>query len=303
MPIPDFQTIMLPLLKLAADGQEHSISEARDHVVGVFGLSPDERTELLQSGRQPVIDNRAGWAATYLKKAGLLESTKRAHFRITDLGTNVLSNSPPKIDLKFLRQFASFVEFSRPKDGENAQPTTEEDTVSSRTPQELLEDGYQRISRDLAQELLSQVKQCSPEFFERLVIDVLLKMGYGGSLKDAGEAIGRSRDGGIDGIIKEDRLGLDVIYVQAKRWEANVSSPEIRNFVGSLVGKNAIKGVFITSSGFTHDALAFVNTIGYKVILIDGEMLAQLMIEHGVGVSTIQSYDVKKIDTDYFAEE
>lgn len=303
MIIPDYQTIMLPLLKLAGDKKEHSIREAIDSIADLFKLSDEQKKEVLPSGRSYIIDNRVGWARTYLKKAGLLEDTRRSHFRITEVGLKALAKSPVEINIKFLQQFQGFNEFRKKKDDEGGEQEqiTQEDT--SQTPQELLEYGYQKIKRDLAQELLESVKKASPRFFEQLVVELLLKMGYGGSLKDAGKAIGQSGDGGIDGIIKEDKLGLDVIYIQAKRWENVVGSKEIRNFVGSLVGQNSNKGVFITTSGFTKDALEYVKTITHKVILIDGEMLTQLMIENNVGVSGVISYEVKKIDSDYFVEE
>lgn len=303
MTIPDYQTIMLPLLKLAGDKKEHSIREAIDSIADLFKLSDEQKKEVLPSGRSYIIDNRVGWARTYLKKAGLLEDTRRSHFRITEEGLKALAKSPTEINIKFLQQFPGFNEFRKKKDDEEdgQEQVIQED--SSQTPQELLEYGYQKIKRDLAQELLESVKKVSPRFFEQLVVELLLKMGYGGSLKDAGKAIGQSGDGGIDGIIKEDKLGLDVIYIQAKRWENVVGSKEIRNFVGSLVGQKANKGVFITTSGFTKDALEYVKTITHKVILIDGEMLAQLMIENNVGVSGVISYEVKKIDSDYFVEE
>ena len=303
MTIPDYQTIMLPLLKFAGDKKEHSIREAIDHIADSFKLSEGERKEVLPSGRSYIIDNRVGWARTYLKKAGLLEDTRRSYFQITEKGTGVLEKSPTEINIKFLQNFPEFNEFRKRKDdGEEEQEhVIQEET--SQTPQELLEYGYQKIKRDLAQELIISVKKASPRFFEQLVVELLLKMGYGGSLKDAGKAIGQSGDGGIDGIIKEDKLGLDVIYIQAKRWENVVGSKEIRNFVGSLVGQKANKGVFITTSGYTKDALEYVKTITHKVILIDGEMLAQLMIENNVGVSGIINYEVKKIDSDYFVEE
>ena len=303
MTIPDYQTIMLPLLKFAEDKKEHSIREAIDHIADLFKLSEGERKEVLPSGRSYIIDNRVGWARTYLKKAGLLEDTRRSFFQITEKGRGVLAKSPTEINIKFLQNFPEFNEFrKRKEDGEEEQEhVIQEET--SQTPQELLEYGYQKIKRDLAQELIVSVKKASPRFFEQLVVELLLKMGYGGSLKDAGKAIGQSGDGGIDGIIKEDKLGLDVIYIQAKRWENVVGSKEIRNFVGSLVGQKANKGVFITTSGYTKDALEYVKTITHKVILIDGEMLAQLMIENDVGVSGIINYEVKKIDSDYFIEE
>ncbi len=303
MTIPDYQTIMLPLLKVAGDKKEHSIREAIDHIGDLFKLSEQERKEVLPSGRSYIIDNRVGWARTYLKKAGLLEDTRRSYFRITDKGAEVLAKSPTEINIKFLQKFPEFNEFRKKKDDgeEEQEQVIQED--SSQTPQELLEYGYQKIKRDLAQELIESVKKASPRFFEQLVVELLLKMGYGGSLKDAGKAIGQSGDGGIDGIIKEDKLGLDVIYIQAKRWENVVGSKEIRNFVGSLVGQKANKGVFITTSGYTKDALEYVKTITHKVILIDGEMLSQLMIENNVGVSGVINYEVKKIDSDYFIEE
>lgn len=293
---------MLPLLKLTEDKKEHSIREAIDSISDLFKLSEEQTKEVLPSGRSYIIDNRVGWARTYLKKAGLLEDTRRSHFRITEEGLKTLANSPTEINIKFLQQFSGFNEFRKKKDDEEEQEQVIQED-SSQTPQELLEYGYQKIKRDLAQELIESVKKVSPRFFEQLVVELLLKMGYGGSLKDAGKAIGQSGDGGIDGIIKEDKLGLDVIYIQAKRWENVVGSKEIRNFVGSLVGQKANKGVFITTSGFTKDALEYVKTITHKVILIDGEMLSQLMIENNVGVSGVISYEVKKIDSDYFVEE
>lgn len=225
---------------------------------------------------------------------------RRSFFRITDLGLDVLSKHPKEINVKFLEQFPQFIEFRNLRRERIEEEQKEE---SEQTPQELLEYGYQRIKRELAQELLEQVKQSTPRFFEKLVVDLLIKMGYGGSLKDAGKAIGQSRDGGIDGIIKEDKLGLDIIYIQAKRWDNVVGSIEVRNFVGSLAGQHANKGVFITTSSFTKDALEYVKTIPHKVILIDGEMLTQLMIENDIGVTKVTSYDIKKIDSDYFEEE
>lgn len=303
MTIPDYQTIMLPLLKFAGDKKEHSIREAIDSISGLFKLSDEQKKEVLPSGRSYIIDNRVGWARTYLKKAGLLEDTRRSHFRITDEGLKTLVKLPTEINIKFLQQFPGFNEFRKKKDDEEEGQEQVMQEDSSQTPQELLEYGYQKIKRDLAQELIESVKKASPRFFEQLVVELLLKMGYGGSLKDAGKAIGQSGDGGIDGIIKEDKLGLDVIYIQAKRWEAIVGRPEIHKFVGALVGQRAKKGVFITTSGFTREAQEYAKTIEQKVILIDGDNLAQLMIENNVGVSGVISYEIKKIDSDYFVEE
>ncbi|MEK7528213.1 MAG: restriction endonuclease [Patescibacteria group bacterium] len=304
MAIPDFQSIMLPLLQFAGDKKEHSIGEAISYIADFFKSTGEERKELLPSGQQYVIDNRTGWSRTYLKKAGLIETPKRGYFKITDLGLEVLSKNPPAINVKFLEQFPKFIEFrTAHKEKDNNEEQEEVVANSSQTPQELLEYGYQKITNDLAQEILNLVKSCSPRFFEKLVVELLLKMGYGGSLKAAGKAVGQSGDGGIDGIIKEDKLGLDVIYIQAKRWEGVVGRPEIHKFVGALVGQRAKKGVFITTSGFTKDAQEYAKTIEQKVILIDGEMLTLLMTENDIGVSKVISYDVKKIDSDYFVEE
>ena len=302
MPIPDYQSVMLPLLAFGSDQKDHSKREAVDHIVAVFKLTEAERKELLPSGRQYIIDNRVGWANTYLKKAGLLESPRRSVFRITDQGLDVLQKQPKEINVKFLEQFPEFVEFRKiGKDDQGQEPR--EKAASEQTPQEALEYGYQKLRKDLAQELLTSVKQMSPQFFERLVVELLLAMGYGGSLRDAGKAIGQTGDGGIDGIIKEDRLGLDVIYIQAKRWDGVVGRPEIHKFVGALAGKRANRGVFITTSGFTKDAEEYVKTIADKIILVNGEMLAQLMIDHDIGVAPVASYDLKRIDSDYFSEE
>ncbi|MCX7834234.1 MAG: restriction endonuclease [Ignavibacteria bacterium] len=300
MPIPDFQSIMLPLLKFASDRKEHSNRESIDYLANYFELNEEDRKKILPSGQQYVFDNRVGWARTFLKKAGLLESTRRSYIQITEKGIEELNKNPEKINVKYLEQFPEFIEFRNlPRErGEDEQKIELE-----QTPEELLEYGYQRIKRGLAQELLNLVKKSSPRFFEKLVVDLLIKMGYGGSLKEAGEAVGQTGDGGIDGIIKEDKLGLDIIYIQAKRWDNVVGSKDVRNFVGSLVGQHSNKGVFITTSSFTKDALDYVKKISHKVILIDGEMLAQLMIENDIGVTKVSSYDIKKIDTDYFEEE
>jgi restriction system protein len=303
MAIPDFQTVMLPLLRVAADGAEHSKRESVEALASEFGLTDEERHELLPSGRQATFDNRVAWAATYLKKAGLLESTRRAHFRITDRGRSVLSENPSRVDMKLLERFPEYLEF-RSRRSSNGGPTAAavEEPADEQTPEEAIESGYQRIRGELADEILQQIMACSPAFFEQLVIDLLVRMGYGGTRKDAGQAVGRSGDGGIDGIIKEDRLGLGVIYLQAKRWEGAVGRPEIQKFVGALQGQRARRGVFITTSSFTKEAVQYTAMIENKVVLIDGEMLAQLMIDHGVGVSSVATYEVKRVDSDYFAE-
>jgi restriction system protein len=306
MAIPDFQSIMLPLLKLAADQQEHASHEAVDKLSQFFQLSDQEKKEFLPSGKQQIFTNRVYWALTYLKRAKFLESTRRGSFRLTESGLRILQQNPPTINIKFLSQFPEFHQSTEtPKKTKDKIEVAEVETeiISKQTPEELLEDGYQRIRQELAQELLSRVKSCSPHFFERLVVELLVKMGYGGSIKDAGQVIGKSGDEGIDGTIKEDRLGLDVIYIQAKKWEGAVGRPEIQKFVGALYGQRAKKGVFIATSSFSHEATEYVKNIDSKIVLIDGKQLADLMIDHGVGVSIISTYDVKKVDNDYFTEE
>ena len=256
---------------------------------------------MLPSGRQPTFDNRVGWARTYLKKAGLLKSTRRGYFQITAKGQSVLNENPSRINVKFLEKFPEFIEFKNLKrdSSETSDEVIQED---EKTPEENLETIIQGLSQELASEILENIKTCSPSFFEKLVIDVLVKMGYGGTRKDASKIVGRSGDGGIDGTINEDRLGLDIIYVQAKRWENPVGRPEVQKFAGALQGFRAKKGIFITSSTFTAEARDFVSRIDSKIILIDGHTLARYMIEYGVGVSTREIYEVKKIDIDYFTE-
>jgi restriction system protein len=306
MPIPDFQAIMLPLLQYASDGKEHSLRDAITYLADIFNLSDEERKELLASGQQAVFDNRVGWARTYLKKADLLVSPKRGYFQITDKGKDVLIQNPGEINIKFLNKFPGFIEFKTTKKDNDKLDSeiTEIIEISETTPQESIEFGYQKIRKELELELLNRVKSCSPDFFERLVVDLLVRMGYGGSRRDAGRAIGKSGDGGIDGIIKEDKLGLDIVYIQAKRWDNTVvGRPEIQKFVGALHGQRARKGVFITTSRFSQEAREYVSIIDSKIVLIDGEELAQLMIDNHVGVSTVSIYEIKKIDSDYFTDE
>lgn len=302
MTIPDFQSIMLPLLNLLADEQEHSLRETIDSLSEKFALSEEERLQLLPSGKQSMFNNRVSWAKTHLAKAGLLKTTKRGYFQITQQGLKVSKEHPQKINLKFLQQFPTFVEFKQPKNIE-LNSTDFEDDNKSTTPEEELESAFQKLNQTLASDLIEEIKACSPQFFEILVVDLLVKMGYGGTRQDAGKVIGRSRDGGIDGLINEDRLGLDVIYIQAKRWQHPVGRQEIQKFTGALEGIRARKGIFITSSSFTPNAKQYVGQIEKKVILIDGDELAQLMIEHNVGVSPVVSYEIKKVDSDYFMEE
>ncbi len=300
MSIPLFHQIMLPLLKILEDKKEHSLREVIDTLTKHYSLSEQEQNELLSSGKQAVFDNRVGWARTYLKKAGLIISTRRGFFQITERGLNVLRQKPSKIDVKFLEQFEEFVRF-RSLRHEKAKPSIEQDDDET-TPEEALANAYQNMKNELADELLQQLKSSSPRQFENIVIDLLVAMGYGGSRKEAAQAVGKSGDEGIDGIINEDRLGLDVIYVQAKKWEGNVSRPEIQKFAGALQGQHAKKGIFITTSGFTKEAIDFASRVDNKIILIDGDNFVQYMIDHNVGVTSFVNYEVKKIDLDYFTE-
>lgn len=301
MAIPDYQSCMLPLLKFYGDGHDHTFRETVEALAKEFLLTDKERREMLPSGQQEIFDNRIGWARTYMKKAELIEAPKRGVNRISPRGMDVLKQKPQKIDVNYLTQFKEFQDFRalRHTRAEEVSDTQ----MNDKTPEESLEIAYQRIRNDLTSDLLQKLKACSPAFFERLVVEVIVKMGYGGTRQDAGKAIGKSRDGGIDGIIKEDKLGLDAIYIQAKRWENTVGRPEIQKFVGALTGLRAKKGLFITTSNFSSDSEDYVSRIDAKVVLIDGETLAQLMIEYNVGVYTVNAYEVKKVDSDYFTEE
>lgn len=303
MAIPDYQTVMLPLLKLTSDGKEHQIREAVNVLADQFKLTDDERKETLPSGGA-IFDNRVGWARTYLKKAGLLSYPKRTHFQITERGQAVLNKKPTKIDVIFLRQFPEFLEFQSPKKSGEEESINDPSQESSQTPEELLASGYLKLRKQLESDLLARVKACSPDFFERLVVRLLTAMGYGGSLADAGKAIGKSGDGGIDGVIKEDKLGLDLLFIQAKKWDnTTVGRPEIQKFVGALYGRKAKKGIFITTSTFSKEARDYADGLDSRVILIDGTQLTELMFDHGIGVSTANSYVVKRIDSDFFEDD
>lgn len=303
--IPTYEEIMLPLLKLLSDGKEHSLNEADDVLSAQFKLTEEERRQLLPSG-QAVFRNRIGWARTYMKKAGLITSPRRAHFLITNRGRDLLNENPKEITSQFLLRYPEFGDFkshNRSKDQNDNSTGLGNQTISTKsTPEESLENAYQTLRSELAQQVLDVVKSTSPAFFEKLVVDLLIKMGYGGSRIDAGQALGRSGDGGIDGIIKEDKLGLDTIYLQAKKWENPVPAKEIRDFTGALASKKARKGVFITTSSFPQSVYEFVKQVEYRIVLIDGEQLANLMVEHNVGLTTVNEYKVKRIDTDYFEE-
>ena len=309
MAIPDYQTCMLPLLQVLSDGRDRPVHQAYEAVAQHFGLTAEERAVMLPSGRAPLYRNRIAWAKTYLSKALLVTVPKRGTMRISDRGKALLATNPTKIDNKLLDQYPEFVEF-RQVGGREAptpapvtgQPTAPAPIENKATPEESIETAYQSLRGQLSQELLSKVLECEPAFFEQLVVELLVKMGYGGSRADAGQRVGASGDGGIDGIIKEDRLGLDTIYIQAKRWQGSVGRPEIQKFVGALQGQRARKGVFITTSTFTVDAVDYASRIDTKVVLVDGRQLATYMIDFDVGVAPATAYVVKRIDSDYFEE-
>lgn len=304
MPIPDFQTTMRPVLEAVSDGLPCPLAEVRQRVADAFQLSEAERRELLPSGRQTVINNRVGWARTYLNKAGLLVIPERGMVQITDRGREALASGPERITVSWLKQFPEFEQFHnhRPEQSGSA-ATTDDANDADTTPDEQLEAAHHSLRESLADELLAQVRAGSPSFFEQVVVDLMLAMGYGGSRKGAGQATQATNDDGIDGFINEDKLGLDVIYLQAKRWNQTVHRPEIDKFIGALTRQRARKGVFITTSDFSAGAREAATGLDMRVVLIDGRELAQLMIQHNLGVSTREVYEVKQIDSDYFTEE
>ncbi len=304
MPIPDFQSLMRPLLEAHADGMEHLNRDLVTRLGEQFGLTDEERREMLPSGGARLFDNRIGWAKSHIMQAGLLAAPRRAISIITERGRQALRLQPERIDLRILNEYEEYREFRsrRKTTGDEVTDTTELEIQDSQTPEELLENAYLQVRRQIESELLAQLKSSPPDFLERVVVDLVVRMGYGGSRKDAGEALGRSGDEGIDGIIKEDPLGLDIIYLQAKRWEGSVGRPEIQKFAGALQGQRARKGIFITTSTFTADALEYTSRIETKIILIDGLSLSKLMFDHGVGVATASNYEVKRIDSDYFTD-
>ena len=304
MSIPDFQSVMLPLMEIAADKSIYLFRDVVNKLIEKYDLTDDEKKELLPSGKQTIIENRAGWAKTHLKKAGLLTYPKRGCIQITERGLSLLDNKLDRIDMKILKQFDEYNEFIKITNDSKDNDDSIND-IDIHTPEEIMESAFQNIKRTLADEILEKIRNVTPAFFEKLVVDLLVKMGYGGSVKDAGKAIGKTGDEGIDGTIKEDKLGLDVIYIQAKRWKDGnvVGRPELQKFVGALAGQGAKKGIFITASTFTKDALEYTPKNETKIILIDGIQLAELLIEYNVGVSNQQMYEIKKIDNDYFEEE
>lgn len=304
MSMPGFQDMMLPVLRITADGQEHQLRDMADPIADQFGLCPEEREQVLASG-QKTIRNRLSWASIYLRRAGLLESTRRGYVRITEKGRQLLAQNPDSINVAYLRDHYPAIKEFIAGSGSNdqAKPPIQPEGGSDQTPEETLEQAYLQLRNELAEELLAQVKDLTPQAFERLVVELLVKMGYGGTLKDAGRAVGQSGDGGIDGIIKEDRLGLDTIYLQAKRYnDQAISRPAIQAFVGALQGVRARKGIFITTSRFAAPAIEYAGSIDTKVVLIDGQQLAEYMIDFNLGVTKMSTFEVKRIDSDYFEQ-
>ncbi|WP_223453263.1 MULTISPECIES: restriction endonuclease [unclassified Pseudomonas] len=303
MPIPDFQSVMRPVLTTVQNGAPLPLNALREQIADQFQLTEEERKEHLPSGHQTVINNRVGWARTYLNKAGLLTIPAKGMVQITPRGLDALSNGPERITVSWLKQFPEFADFHTTKPHAAGIPVVMDITTSETTPDEQMAEAHQALVQSLADELLVQVRAATPSFFEQVVVDLMLAMGYGGSRKEAGKATQLTNDGGIDGIIKEDKLGLDVIYLQAKRWNNTVHRPEIDKFIGALTRQRARKGVFITTSDFSMGARDAALSLDIKVVLIDGVELARLMVEHNLGVSVKQVYEVKQLDSDYFAEE
>jgi len=309
MTIPDYQTLMLPVLRVSAAG-ETRVPDAAELIADEFGLSPDEREELLPSGRQRLLHNRIHWAKFYMSKAGLIDQPRRGRFIVSQAGRDLLASNPDRVDVAVLMQYRSFREFYRNEgsDGNDVgapvRPVTEPETAGQ-TPEEHIEAAHHTLHSALRSELLQRIRQNSPSFFEQVIVDLLVAMGYGGSHKNAAQQLGRSGDGGVDGVINEDRLGLDRVYVQAKRYAADVSvgRPDVQAFVGSLVGLGATKGVFVTTSTFSQHAVEFARHLSQRVILIDGARLGDLMIECNVGVRLNRTVEFKRLDEDFFSEE
>lgn len=303
--IPDFQTVMLPILEILSDGKEYDRRNLIEKISDKFKLTEEERNELLPSGNSRIISNRVGWAKSYMVQAQLIETVRRGTYKINEKGIKVLKQKPNKIDIKLLKTLPDFNNWQQSYSSKKEKGIVETniDIETEQTPEELIEFSYLKLKEELASELLDKIKKSSPNFFERLVVDLLIKMGYGGSKKEAGQILGKSGDGGIDGLIKEDKLGLDTIYIQAKRWENSVPVREVRDFAGSLLSKKAKKGIFITTSDYPKSAYEFVVSIEPRIVLINGKELADLMIENNVGLSSKTIYEIKKIDSDYFEED
>jgi len=295
MSIPDYESIMLPVLQFIKDGNVYKTRSIVEYIIELFKISPEEAKELIPSGRAKLIDNRVGWACTHLRKAGLIDSPQRGLNQITEEGKMVVTSSTDKVTAKYLAQFSKYNDF---KKIENKEISKEEE--NDRTPEEIIGIQNEILRSSLKFDLLDFLGKVDPARFEQIIIDLLIAMGYGGTVEDAGEAIGQTNDGGIDGVIKEDVLGLDAIFIQAKRWQNTVPIKEIRDFAGALLSKKSTKGIFIATSSFPESAYEFVNNIERKIILIDGNRLAELMIKYNIGVTKKDVIEIKEIDGDYF---
>ena len=307
MPIPDFQSLMLPALKALSDSAEKPISEIRNHIAEAQGITPEEMRKLLPNSRQSVFVNRVSWALIYLGRAGLSERVRRGVWRLTEEGASLLADEPPRIDLNYLRNYPAYVAWRTSK---NTSPSSGDTTLippdaSADTPEEELDRIVRQLRSELEAGVLDRVREAPPAFFEQVVVDLLIAMGYGGGDAAMGQVTGRSGDGGIDGTIREDALGLDEVYVQAKRYaDGNtVGEGELRNFAGAIDAAGTTKGVFVTTSGFTSAAKNYVARSPKRIVLIDGEELARLMVVYSIGVRTRISHEIKRIDEDYFDQE
>ena len=306
MPIPDYQTLLYPIMKIVQDGELHSTQEIEREIIKSFHLSEEETTRLLPSGTQRVTMNRIGWSKTYLKMAGLIEFPKRGFLKITRSGEELIKSGISNIDRNILSQYPEFVNFLHKSKNETESGELEKGIEISeyiQTPEELIASNVKRLNDRLSSEIMESISKCTPQFFERLVVDLLLKMGYGGSFQEAGKVIGKSGDGGLDGEINEDKLGLNKVYIQAKRWQKDIGTPEIRNFVGALAGAKTKKGVFITTSRFLPSVYQYLKNTEYNIVLIDGDKLTELMIDYSLGLSVAAEYRIMKIDSDYYEEE
>ena len=305
--IPDFQSIMRPLLDVLSDGNERDTVSLRDALAERFDVSLEERAQLLPSGTARLYDNRVAWAYVHLHRAGAIDRLRRGVYRITPRGVSLLGQQPERIDLKVLSQFPEFLEFRRATKGKKrqAEPSEEAATLDDgRSPTERLAGAHAEHQAEVTSALMDRIRTCHPTFFEQLVLKVLVAMGYGGSEEEASEHLGHSGDGGVDGVINEDSLGLDRVYVQAKRWAENpVGRPDVQAFVGALEGRGATKGVFITASHFTSDATEYAERLTRRVVLIDGQRLAELMMRFGVGVTTRETFPLQEVDEDFFFSE
>ena len=301
MSIPKYNEMYKELLKCIADGEPHKLSDVKENVFKLKGITDADRAVLIPAGTQRLIDNRIGWTRTYLKKAGLVATVSRGVIQLTDEGQKLLKNMPDVLDDNYLCKYESFRTFKHPVDVPADVKSDVE--VGCETPQDILDRAHKEITKALAEDLLTEIMDKTPEFFERLVVALLQKMGYGGAVEDSGLVVGQTGDEGIDGIIKEDKLGFNMIYIQAKRWDLDksVGRPEVQKFVGALAGQGASKGLFITTAKFSQQAQDYVKKQHTtKVVLVDGLTLAKLMIDYDLGVSTVSVYPIKKLDTDFF---